>query len=203
MQLLTKKYIDEIYEPLTYVENTASDYILTGVTPTVNTGIYVVYEYPSLDGSSAGITGTYIASGKGTLFISTASGSLGSTNLLSNHRGGSRNGGALAANTEYTAKVNWLNNGIIEINGYTVAQGTDDVNTTELRVFSRYNSGTGTWAYSHARVRKYLVSEDTTIIRDFVPVIRKSDNKPGMWDKVTRTFYTNAASTGNDFNYGE
>ena len=43
--------------------------------------------------------------------------------------------------------------------------------------------------------------DNGTLTRDFVPVIRKSDNKPGMWDKVTRTFYTNAGS--GEFNYGE
>ena len=81
MKLLTKQYIDEIYQLLNYVENTGSAYIATGVIPTVNTGVNVTYEYPSADGSSGGICGTYIASGKGTLFVSTISGTLNTTKL--------------------------------------------------------------------------------------------------------------------------
>ena len=32
------------------------------------------------------------------------------------------------------------------------------------------------------------------IKRSFVPALRNSDNKPGMYDTVTGTFYTNAGS---------
>ena len=44
------------------------------------------------------------------------------------------------------------------------------------------------------------ILDNGTLVRDFVPVIRKSDNKPGMWDKVTRTFYTNSGT--DEFLYG-
>lgn len=44
------------------------------------------------------------------------------------------------------------------------------------------------------------VWDGDTPVRDFVPCYRKSDNKPGMYDLVTSTFYTNAG-TG-EFLYG-
>lgn len=34
----------------------------------------------------------------------------------------------------------------------------------------------------------------TTKARDYIPCYRKSDNKPGMYDLVTNTFYTNAGT---------
>jgi len=37
------------------------------------------------------------------------------------------------------------------------------------------------------------------LVRDFIPVLRKSDNKPGMLDKVNNVFYTNAGT--DEFTY--
>ena len=195
MKFLTKRYIDEIYEPLEYVQNTGDSYIATGITPSEYTGISVVYEYPSLDGSSAGITGTYIGSGKGTLFVSSVSGSLGSTKILANHRGGTRQTSSnIAVDTEYQVKINWLGDGIINLNGDTTSQGSDAVNTTELRIFSRYNANNSTWAYSHAKVKRYQVSEGMFIVRDYIAVRRKIDNAVGVFDLVNRVFYENAGT---------
>lgn len=41
------------------------------------------------------------------------------------------------------------------------------------------------------RIWGFKVSEDSTKICNMIPCYRKSDNKPGMYDLVTRTFYTN------------
>lgn len=32
------------------------------------------------------------------------------------------------------------------------------------------------------------------LLMEFIPCVRKSDSKPGMYDTVTKTFYTNAGS---------
>ena len=42
------------------------------------------------------------------------------------------------------------------------------------------------WSYKHRR--------NGVLIRDFIPVVRKADNKPGMYDKVTKQFFTNAGT---------
>ena len=36
--------------------------------------------------------------------------------------------------------------------------------------------------------------DGNTMVRNFIPCIRKSDNKPGMYDTVSKTFYTNAGT---------
>ena len=195
MKFLTKQYIDEIYEPLDYIQNTGDSYIATGITPSDDTGINVVYEYPELDGSSAGITGTYIGSGKGTLFVSSVSGILNASKLIANHRGGTKQTSSnFSVNTEYQVKINWLNDGVIDLNGVTATQGSDSVNTTELRIFSRYNSTNSTWAYSHAKVKKYQVSDGTSIIRDYIPVKRITDNAIGVFDLINHKFYGNSGT---------
>ena len=64
-----------------------------------------------------------------------------------------------------------------------------------------YNNGyelfecKGVWGanqYSKARIY-YAKTHDTNnvLTRDIVPVIRKSDNKPGMYDKVSKQFFVN------------
>ena len=43
-----------------------------------------------------------------------------------------------------------------------------------------------------AVIYQFKIYDDRTLVRNFVPCIRKLDNKPGMYDTVSKTFYTNA-----------
>ena len=47
-----------------------------------------------------------------------------------------------------------------------------------------------------------VIAESGTTLKDLYPCYRKSDNKPGMFDLVTRQFFTNANPSGNDFTVG-
>ena len=38
------------------------------------------------------------------------------------------------------------------------------------------------------------IYDNDTLIRDFVPVKRISDNEYGLWDKVTKAFYPNTGT---------
>lgn len=74
-------------------------------------------------------------------------------------------------------------------------------NTTNIALFWR-NSDDRLSQTPTANLRIYSTRlySDETLIRDFVPCYRKSDNVAGMYDLVTNTFYTNAG-TG-DFTVG-
>lgn len=39
-----------------------------------------------------------------------------------------------------------------------------------------------------------IYNTSNVLLRDYVPVVRKSDNKPGMYDRVTKQFFTNAGT---------
>lgn len=41
-----------------------------------------------------------------------------------------------------------------------------------------------------------ITAHDGTKLLDLIPCVRKTDNVPGMWDKVGKNFLTNAASAG-------
>lgn len=45
--------------------------------------------------------------------------------------------------------------------------------------------------YGKGKIYAFKYYENGVLLRDMIPVIRKSDNKPGMWDKVNEQFYTN------------
>ena len=55
-----------------------------------------------------------------------------------------------------------------------------------------------TWYNSSAqqigKLYYYKLYDNGTLIRDFIPVKRMSDNKYGLWDKVTKAFYPNAGT---------
>ena len=53
-------------------------------------------------------------------------------------------------------------------------------------------SGQGSSAWYPASVKVYSLKSDGFI--NLIPCVRKSDNKPGMYDTVSKTFYTNAGS---------
>lgn len=40
----------------------------------------------------------------------------------------------------------------------------------------------------------FMDANETAKLGEFIPCVRKSDNKPGMYDTVSKTFYTNAGT---------
>lgn len=59
----------------------------------------------------------------------------------------------------------------------------------------------GTPSLTPTRLYYLIIKENQVTLYHFIPVVRKSDSKPGMYDLVNDVFYTNAG-TG-EFTYGE
>lgn len=86
-------------------------------------------------------------------------------------------------------------NGQSNINGTAISttsidasQWSDSVGTIRLWSLNSTDS-----TYENATAKYYLcqIWEDNVLVRDFVPCYRKSDSEPGMYDLVSKTFYTN------------
>lgn len=43
----------------------------------------------------------------------------------------------------------------------------------------------------NVRIYSVQISIDDILVRDFIPCYRKSDGEGGLYDKVTKQFYTN------------
>lgn len=112
--------------------------------------------------------------------------------------------GTPEANTYYDAEVSWeLNNQYLKINGETLITQTlsSSLNVQNtLYMFARHQDNPG-W-YSYAKIYYCQIWENGVMVRNYVPVVRKSDNKPGMYDRITKQFYVNDRAGVADFTYG-
>ena len=62
------------------------------------------------------------------------------------------------------------------------------------------NTNTGANYKATGRIGTCKITKDGVLVRNFVPVVRRIDKVAGMWDTITKQFFTNSG-TGN-FNYG-
>ena len=181
-----------------YLESTGTQYLNTGITPTNTMGIEVKYAYPEISSSAnAGVCGTYQATAPrtDTLFVTTQTGQTDSKICLI-HGGQSYLINVLpTANTWYNAKINWLNDGKINLDDtYITDAGTNGVENNKLILFGRVKASDDSIAKSVTRICKYIVSDGLRITHNYVPVIRLYDKKVGMFDLITREFLTNAGT---------
>ena len=94
-------------------------------------------------------------------------------------------------NTWYTLSIS--STGKFEIDGYSKTSGFGDAldgNNTVLRLFSRANST----SYLYGRIKECVITNNGETKLHLIPCYRKSDNKPGMYDVVSKTFYTNTGT---------
>ena len=84
--------------------------------------------------------------------------------------------------------------GDVIINGVQFA--TKTINVRPAYLF-RYGSNS---YYATAKIYRYRMKYNGVLTLDLIPCVRKSDNKPGLYDLITNTFLTNSG-TG-EFVYG-
>ena len=98
--------------------------------------------------------------------------------------------------------------GTLSLNGATASISSNNNTPTSGRhilLFAASDSSSGnnpfSWGgFGQGRIYDFRIYEGSTIVRSFVPCYRKSDGKPGMYDFVTQTFFTNQGS--GEFSYG-
>lgn len=67
-------------------------------------------------------------------------------------------------------------------------------NTTSLLLFAARSNNVVDNRMFVGRLYYCKIYDSNTLARDFIPCYRKSDNKPGLYDTVTNTFFTNSGS---------
>lgn len=80
---------------------------------------------------------------------------------------------------------------------YTGANESDFISTLPLWLFAANNPGGETVKrYAYAKIYTFSLLESPTgqLLANYIPCIRRSDNKPGMYDTVSKVFKTNAGS---------
>lgn len=177
------------YVNVGYIKADGTQYIQTDYTPVENDEIDVKF-YLDVNNSEA--------------LYSAGSGVYQSVAVISNGTLYVRNFSANTANMGSTAKDAWWrlhisNTGVCILyteSGSIAAQsnvqyaGALDGNNVELRLFKRANNNQPL----HGRISEFTITNNGTTKLHLIPCIRKSDSKPGMYDIVSKTFYTNAGT---------
>ena len=194
------------YTRLEYIESTGTQYIDTGYMVTNESGIKIVVDDTATNSPRATTASYFVgASLQGSYmgyFTRVNSGQLVSV-------WGWNGEGSLGnniASTHSTVYINYMNDRkFIYNNGIRDYVRTNDLPTLMTADGSLYlfNTSKGGAVYrSIGKMYSAQITENETIIHNFVPAKRNSDDVIGMYDTVSGQFFTNAATSGDDFSAG-
>ena len=160
-------HVSSEYQEVEYLESTGTQYIDTGYIPKQG-------DYLELKNVTRKSEGALFSAGTGDYQLIYLI--VGSTNYFKNFATGSAPYFVLDKFNNSNIKVS-NNNLYINDQLYVTSDPIGDVNT-DLRLFARANDGN----YISAQVGNVIIKSDDSIVRNLVPVVRKSDGKPGMLD---------------------
>ena len=198
----------DAYTRLSWLQSTAGQFIDTGVTLTDAHGFAITYQTTSRapSGGNQIVCGSRASSGDTRCMVGSNDRTFGSTytnyayvgwnTLLTRH--------VICDESEGTVALNYLNSRTWDCRGQ--ASGTLDAalvaQTGTFYLFS------GNMAYSggsriggRCRIMSFTMTRGDEVVMDLIPVRRKADGKPGMYDVLNDVFYVNQGSM--DFVEGE
>lgn len=173
---ITKRIPDDYY-PVEWIQNDSSAYINTGVKTTANTRFITEIDFTQTATGWLELFGQYTVP---RLAIWTeGNGFWIYHNNANNKFSDSRLGHYLI---DVRPTVMYINN-----ISQAITQGTA---TVDFNLFDIAGQG-----YGHVIMKMYHCRfyDGTMPVRDYVPVVRKSDSKAGLFDLVTDTFYTTSS----------
>ena len=160
-------HVTNDYQEVEYLESTGTQYINTGYLPKQS-------DYLELKNVTRKSEGALFSAGTGDYQLIYLT--VGSNNYFKNFATGTAANFQLGKFNNSNIKVD-NNNLYINDELYATSVASGDANTN-LRLFARAND----LNYISAQVGNVIIKSNDIIVRNLVPVIRKSDNKPGMLD---------------------
>lgn len=183
------------YTQLEYIESTGTQYIDTGVYGSNNTDLFIKYQVNSTDNGDAIIIGGANTYNTRAIELFTWGKvqylTYGNTqNILRN----SVSAGIFEIDITGNV-VTFTGNGTTTTTSINKGSFTTPV-TLKLFAFDRYSQGGISAITRQAKIYICEIKNE----RLYVPALRQFNNKPGLYDLVTNTFFTNAGS--GEFLYG-
>ena len=191
------------YTRVDYIQSNGTEYIDTNVIPTSNTKINLDFEYigstyngwTAIYGERGATNTTYFA-----LYINSST-----LKITVNYAGldaGSTSQTTISKNTRYNVKNDggqfYLDN-VLKTDQST--SNTLVTSTNSMYLFDMHlATGLPQARNIQARIYQCKFYEGDTLIRDYIPCFRNSDNVVGLYDLVNNVFYTNLG--GGAFTYG-
>lgn len=191
------------YTQLTWLESTGGQFIDTGVTFTDSHGFAVTYQTTgtAISGGNQIVCGSRASTGNTRCMVGSNSvvGNnytyVGWNTLCTDH--------AIRDESEGTATINYMNSRTWDCRGQ--ASGNLGMLTAQTGSFYLF---AGNMAYSgvsrigcRCRIMAFTMTRGNEVVMDLIPVRRKVDGKPGMYDVLNDVFYVNQG--GMDFVEGE
>ena len=182
------------YQQVEYIESTAGNYIATDYYPSSNTKIVAKYNFTS-NKSYAAVFGT-----RGSSFAyMLVDASMHNTNLYLYYGNDSQYSQSTTNVTFGQDYIATIEKGIASIQNFEDIGATDN---TEFQMnyplyiftFNEANSILSDYVKGGVRVYYMKIYENNTLVKELVPVVRKSDNEAGLYDTMTDTFYGKSGS---------
>lgn len=179
------------YIKLNYIQSTGGQYIDTEFIPDNNTSVEIQFLFNVVgDGQNRGVFGTRAgATSKTYSLIASNTAQLytgyGTTNTSTTRR--------FAKDTMYVVKKE---KNITIMNGETITTANLQTFTCpySLALFSVKNASEIPSFYSTMTLYYCKIWDGDTLVRDFIPARRISDNKIGLYELIGNIFYTNSGT---------
>lgn len=174
--------LPKTFRQLEYIQTTGTQYIDTGLTVKNNT--YFVLECaPTTINQDNKIFGAYNGS-----YAGVAVGTLNSKWRLGSHWGNN----TVACNLDKTritgASTTWMIASTTSTEIVTVNEGITAININMYVGCANYENSPMS---ASCKIWSLSINEDSTRVREYIPVQRKSDNEIGLYDLANDVFYTN------------
>ena len=186
------------YQEVEYIESSGTQYINTGVIPTVDTGVKVRGHFTSVKDGDNIILGasdqTAFANGKpysvdpypDRVYFAFGGFAGDSTDTITITQ---------TKNKQYEYTLNYMDSGKASVDTLQITLPTrTSMTSNALYLFCLNGNGTVGY-YAHFALEYLQITQGDSVIHDYVPCYRKADNVAGLYDLVTGTFFTNAGSS--------
>ena len=169
------------YQQVEYIESSGTQYIDTGYKYVANDKIEIEI-MPLEENADRSIFGAYE--------MTSTLCELGYRNNLLRGNIAETNSPTYTINQKYKVQ---LVNGTWQYNNSNFGQTRNNNVSINCYLFARNNNGSVN-KQSKEKVYSLKIIRNDNVINEFVPCYRKSDNEPGMYNKVNGVFYTNAGT---------
>ena len=179
------------YTELEYIESSGTQYINTGIAPKTTTRVVCDFQYTATSGQCGwGSTGS-----KESFFFGVAGDGAFKASVSGNFTVSPT--GVAADTDRHTFDISMS---ALKLDGTAFANATTSpfsnaASGNTLYLFALH-AGWSPYVVNYASMRIYSckIYDGETLVRDFVPVVRTSDSKAGLYDLETDAFFGNAGS---------
>lgn len=202
---IRKSLLPSAYQQVEYIESSGTQYIDTGVIGGNTVGYDLSFVPTNVSGDNAyiGVRESTNTASRFTLGSNTNGLYAGFNDLTYYQYQGQQP--RLTDGTKYNVKVNLNNDRQFVLDGNVGSNNFENLTlatiTKNIFVFCANWGGSPNY-FQSSKLYSLIITDGTTLVRNFIPCYRKADSVIGLYDTVNSVFYTNAGSgtftKGND-----